>query len=333
MHALGGDELEHKIPVERCFDWEILALVELALGRPRGGRGLHAPVRGATPSGSASSCRARWPSARARRCSWPRASPTGRREKAARAAELAAGIGARAGRPPSRPGCRARRWPRPAGATRRSRSLRAAEAELDGCGSVRVRDEVRRELRKLRRAGGGAGPAAAGDSGVAALTKRELEIAELVTDRQDEPRDRRRRSSSATRRSSRTCATSSSSSASPRASRWRARSSASARGRRSREHARGAPGRGRRAPARAGLPPGARAPPALPRQRRDRLRRDLARRRALRGRDRGHGGRRPRLGLGAPDRARRAVPAASRSTPSWRPSSRSPAAPTSGRGG
>ncbi len=32
MHALGSDELEHKIPVERCFDWETLALVELATG-------------------------------------------------------------------------------------------------------------------------------------------------------------------------------------------------------------------------------------------------------------------------------------------------------------
>ena len=32
MRALGSDELEHKIPVERCFDWEILALVELAGG-------------------------------------------------------------------------------------------------------------------------------------------------------------------------------------------------------------------------------------------------------------------------------------------------------------
>ena len=32
MHALGGDDLAHKIPVERCFDWEVLALVELARG-------------------------------------------------------------------------------------------------------------------------------------------------------------------------------------------------------------------------------------------------------------------------------------------------------------
>jgi DNA-binding NarL/FixJ family response regulator len=62
-------------------------------------------------------------------------------------------------------------------------TLRAAEAELDVCGSVRVRDEMRRELRKLGARAEKRGPAAAGDSGVGALTKRELEIAELVTDR------------------------------------------------------------------------------------------------------------------------------------------------------
>jgi DNA-binding NarL/FixJ family response regulator len=61
--------------------------------------------------------------------------------------------------------------------------LRRAEGELDACGSVRVRDEMRRELRKLGARSEKRGPAAAGDSGVAALTKRELEIAELVTDR------------------------------------------------------------------------------------------------------------------------------------------------------
>jgi DNA-binding NarL/FixJ family response regulator len=48
---------------------------------------------------------------------------------------------------------------------------------------VRVRDEMRRELRKLGARAEKRGPAAGGDSGVAALTKRELEIAELVTDR------------------------------------------------------------------------------------------------------------------------------------------------------
>ena len=60
--------------------------------------------------------------------------------------------------------------------------LRQAEQELDACGSVRVRDEMRRELRRLGARAEPRGPAA-GDSGIDALTKRELEIAGLVTDR------------------------------------------------------------------------------------------------------------------------------------------------------
>ena len=48
---------------------------------------------------------------------------------------------------------------------------------------MRVRDEMRRELRKLGARAEARGPATADDSGVASLTKRELEIAELVTDR------------------------------------------------------------------------------------------------------------------------------------------------------
>jgi DNA-binding CsgD family transcriptional regulator len=61
--------------------------------------------------------------------------------------------------------------------------LRAAERELDLCGSVRVRDEMRRELRKLGARAEPRGPASAGESGVPSLTKRELEIATLATDR------------------------------------------------------------------------------------------------------------------------------------------------------
>ena len=61
--------------------------------------------------------------------------------------------------------------------------LREAERELDACGSRRPRDEVRRELRRLGARSEPRGPATAGESGVGALTKRELEIAGLVTDR------------------------------------------------------------------------------------------------------------------------------------------------------
>ncbi|HEY3190279.1 MAG TPA: LuxR C-terminal-related transcriptional regulator, partial [Solirubrobacteraceae bacterium] len=62
-------------------------------------------------------------------------------------------------------------------------ALRMAESELDACGSARVRDEMRRELRRLGARAEVRGPASADDSGIGSLTKRELEIARLVTDR------------------------------------------------------------------------------------------------------------------------------------------------------
>lgn len=62
--------------------------------------------------------------------------------------------------------------------------FRAAEQELDACGSLRERDAARRALRKLGvRADPRRGRAEAGADGIAALSKRELEIVELVTDR------------------------------------------------------------------------------------------------------------------------------------------------------
>jgi DNA-binding NarL/FixJ family response regulator len=62
--------------------------------------------------------------------------------------------------------------------------LRRAERELDECGSLRVRDETRRELRRLgARAETHARPPSEGGSGLASLTKREFEIATLATDR------------------------------------------------------------------------------------------------------------------------------------------------------
>jgi DNA-binding CsgD family transcriptional regulator len=182
MHALGGDDLEHKIPVERCIDWEILALVELALGRPDAADGyvrrcerlaaelrpLRLPTAFALRGRAAVLLHADEPLAAAR--------------TAQEAAALAEAAGARlvaafarslAGRALAVAGER----------TAAIAMLRAAEAELDACGSLRVRDEMRRELRKLGARAEKRGPAAAGDSGVAALTKRELEIAELVVDR------------------------------------------------------------------------------------------------------------------------------------------------------
>ena len=147
MHALGGDELEHKIPAERCFDWEILALVELALGRPEAAEDY---VRRAEQlaADSISTCRRRWRCVGARRsCSMP-ASRSRRRRKAEEAAVEAEAAGARLTAAFAR--CLAGRALVAAGERKDAiATLRAAESELDICGSVRVRDEMRRELRKL----------------------------------------------------------------------------------------------------------------------------------------------------------------------------------------
>ena len=145
--ALGGDDLAHKIPVERCFDWEVLALVALARGRREAADGYarraeeHAASARPAAAGRAS------PGARAR----PSCSPRG---DAAAAAALAA-ESARARRGRRARGCRPRSrspWRPRACRGRRARAaaiaaLREAESELDACGSLRVRDEMRRELR------------------------------------------------------------------------------------------------------------------------------------------------------------------------------------------
>ena len=47
MRGLGNEDLDHKIPVEKCFDWEMLTLVEIAHGRLDDRRALRAPRRGA----------------------------------------------------------------------------------------------------------------------------------------------------------------------------------------------------------------------------------------------------------------------------------------------
>jgi len=182
MHSLGSDELEHKIPVERCIDWEILALVELALGRQETADGyirrceqlaaeladLHLPTAFALRGRAAVLLAGGEPLAAARTAEQAavKAEAAGARLVAAFARSLAGRALVAAGE-------------------RRAaiEILRAAESALDICGSIRVRDEMRRELRKLGARAEKRGPAAAGDSGIAALTKRELEIARLVTDR------------------------------------------------------------------------------------------------------------------------------------------------------
>ena len=204
MRGLGDDDLGCTIPVEGCFDWEILALAELALGRPDAAdayaaRG-HATRR-------CSTCSSRPPSP-----PHPRGGPA-RHRRCRGGGSLAAHVDRR-GTPPAR-GCRQRspavcaagHWPPPATAARPSRAARG-RARARRVRSVRPRDEMRRELRRLGARASRAGPRR-GESGLTSLTKRELRDRRPRDRSAHEPRDRRRRSSSATRRSSRTCATSS----------------------------------------------------------------------------------------------------------------------------
>ncbi len=62
-------------------------------------------------------------------------------------------------------------------------TLRAAEITLGECGAMRSRDDARRELRKLGARAETRGSVATGDSGIASLSTREREVAELVRDR------------------------------------------------------------------------------------------------------------------------------------------------------
>jgi ATP/maltotriose-dependent transcriptional regulator MalT len=61
--------------------------------------------------------------------------------------------------------------------------LRAAERTFDACGARRDRGEARHELRRLGARAEPRGPATGADGGLGSLTRRELEIAELVTAR------------------------------------------------------------------------------------------------------------------------------------------------------
>ncbi|HEX5980371.1 MAG TPA: BREX system ATP-binding domain-containing protein [Thermoleophilaceae bacterium] len=185
MRALGSDELEHKIPVERCFDWEILALVELASGNMEAADGY--ARRAEDNAERLGLC---VPFAVAGRARAAVLLAAGQADEAARAAdrsaEIAGSVGARLQATFSR-GLAGRALAAAGDRSAAIEALREAERAADECGSVRFRDEMRRELRKLGARAEVRGPATAEDAGMASLTKRELEIAELITDRLTNP--------------------------------------------------------------------------------------------------------------------------------------------------
>jgi DNA-binding CsgD family transcriptional regulator/tetratricopeptide (TPR) repeat protein len=175
------DGTARTMPVERCFDWESLALVELAIGNLDA-----ASAHAARAEDDAAQLGLKLPLAIALRTRAEVLLAAGEPLEAARlagaSADAALVVGARLqaafsrgleGRALAAGGERARAIP----------ALRMAESELDACGSLRVRDQTRRELRRLGARAETRGPVAEGDSGIASLTKRELEIAALVTDR------------------------------------------------------------------------------------------------------------------------------------------------------
>ena len=185
MQSIGGSELQHAIPVERCFYWEILALAELARG---GAEAAEEYVSRAEEQ--AARLDLLLPAAVAGRGRAAVLLAAGDAPEAVRAADAAAAgfeaLGARL------PAAYARelqgRALAAAGEPKQAVAvLRQAEQTLDECGSQRARDAVRRELRKLGARAEARGPATADDSGIASLTKRELEIAELITDRLTNP--------------------------------------------------------------------------------------------------------------------------------------------------
>jgi DNA-binding NarL/FixJ family response regulator len=178
---LGAEGVARTMPVERCFDWESLTLVELAVGNTEAAAGYasraeedSAALGLKLPAALAGRARA----AVLLATGDPLAAAEAAAESAAAATSIAAHLHAAFSR-----GLEGRAL---AAAGRRAEAidvLRTAEQELDRCASVRARDEVRRELRRLGARRETRGPASGGDSGTEALTHREIEIARLVTER------------------------------------------------------------------------------------------------------------------------------------------------------
>jgi DNA-binding NarL/FixJ family response regulator len=202
MSAGGAPEFADVEPGRRAWLYGVLARAELALGRPAAAeawveRGEAAAAGLTLPYAEAAVLCARALVALdddggatngAARVDGNGAGPVGGEEgrrgpaaalaAATRAAELADSVGAviQAARARTLAG-RAAAATDPAAAVA---LLERAESELAACGALRLRDEAARELRRLGRRAGARRRRATGGEGLASLSGREREVAELV---------------------------------------------------------------------------------------------------------------------------------------------------------
>jgi DNA-binding NarL/FixJ family response regulator len=181
MQEVGGEEMQNWFPAERCFNWENLALAELALENSEAADSI-----ALIAEDSAAQVDLHLPTVLAARTRAAVQLAGGDAAGAAKAAQESIDAGTAIGATLQVACSRSLLGQALAAADDRKaaiEALREAERELDACGSMRMRDEARRELRKLGARAEARGPAGPDDSGVAALTGREREISDLITER------------------------------------------------------------------------------------------------------------------------------------------------------
>src|SRR4029453_8356788 len=144
---LNADDVVRTMPVERCFDWESLTLVELAVGNADA-----ADAYARIAEEDAAQLGLQLPAALAGRARAAVLLAAGEPSEAARVAARSADEDAAVGAMLHAAFAHSLQGRALAAAGERIEAiamLRQAERELDACGSVRARDEMRRELRRL----------------------------------------------------------------------------------------------------------------------------------------------------------------------------------------
>ena len=180
LEAFGGPDAAWVVPVRRCMAWELLCRADIALGRideasqwvERGERWAKELPLG-LPTSEAARSRAELLLAQG--------DARGAAAEAEKARDAGRGVGAILDAAFSR-AVLGRALAEAGERERAIEELRVAERDLDSYGAHRGRDTARRALRKLGARSEPRGASGAG-TGLGALTEREREVAELVTDR------------------------------------------------------------------------------------------------------------------------------------------------------